>query len=187
MLFRALFFLSALVVFSLRASLPLQAQCLELAQLDRGIAAGKITPDSLLALLEEGRWLAHKGANPYWTYRTTGETETPEDQAQAWVGLRRNNQQTDFDLVYKTKQLSCINRVLANLRRRAKLQAEPINCVKCVGERFVGPGYTVSVFNQKENYEAKRAAYPYVLVIHRVPAGAGNKSSAAETSSFITP
>lgn len=162
----------------------LRAQCLPLEMLDRGIVAGRITLDSVANLLEPGEWLLHPGPNPYWTHRSLGEVETPEDQAQAWVGLRRSNQQAYYDLVYKTRQHSCITRLRADLRRRAKLQSEPINCVQCEGERLVGEGYTVSIFNQKSNFSAKRSAFPYVLVIRRTPLpGEGNGKPTTNTAS----
>lgn len=173
----------ALVAASLGGSRPLRAQCLPLEMLDRGIAAGRITLDSVANMLDSGEWLLHRGPNPYWTHRTYGEAETPEDQAQAWVGLRRSNQQAYYDLVYKSRQHSCITRLRADLRRRAKLQSEPINCVQCEGERLIGEGYTISIFNQKANYSAKRSAFPYVLVIRRTPPGEAPGKSAVGTAS----
>jgi hypothetical protein len=163
----------------LLASQPGQAQCLPLELLDQGVAAGRVTLDSVQNLLEPNEWVLHRGPNPYWTHRTLGEAETPEDQAQAWVGLRRSNQQPYYDLVYKTRQHSCLAQLRADLRRRAKLKSEPVNCVQCEGERLVGTGYTVTIFKQKENYQAKRTTYPYVLVIRR--------TSGANVSNDISP
>ncbi len=146
-------------------SQPLRAQCLPLASLSQGIATGRLRVNDVLDLLEAGDWLAHDGPKPYWTFRTAGEVETPEAQAQAWIGLRNSNQNGYYDLIYKTKQHSCIAQLRASLRQQAKLQSEPINCVQCEGERLVGEGYTISIFNQKANYDAHRTAWPYVLVI----------------------
>jgi hypothetical protein len=163
---------------------PLHAQCLPLSLLARSIAAGRIAPDSVTELLEPSEWVLHRGANPYWTYRTQGEAETPEDRTEAWVGLRRSNQQPYYDLVYKTTHRACINQIRAELKREAKLKAEPVNCVQCEGERLVGEGYTVTVFLQKEGYSTKRTAFPFVLVLRRNMPGNGN-SLLPEVSTHI--
>jgi len=157
----------SLVVLSWASSQPLRAQCLPLDLLARGIAAGRIAPDSVTELMEPSEWVRHSGPNPYWTYRTQGEAETPEDHAEAWVGLRRSNQQAHYDLVYKTTHRSCINQIRADLKREFKLKSEPVNCVQCEGERLVGNGYTVTLFLQKEGYSTKRTAFPFVLVLRR--------------------
>jgi len=159
-------------------SQPLRAQCLPLESLNQQIAAGRLRVNDVLDLLEAGDWLAHEGPNPYWTFRTAGEVETPEAQAQAWVGLRSSNQNGYYDLVYKTKHHACIAQLRAHLRQQAKLQSEPISCVQCEGERLVGEGYTISIFNQKANYDARRTAFPYVLVI---------RSNSAASNSQVFP
>jgi hypothetical protein len=178
--------LSALIVVFLSwgSCQPLQAQCLPLSLLARGIAAGRIAPDSVTELMEPSEWVRHSGPNPYWTYRTQNEAETPEDRAEAWVSLRRSNQQPYYDLVYKTTHRNCINQIRADLKREAKLKSEPVNCVQCEGERLMGEGYTATFFLQKEGYSAKRTAFPFVLVLRRtVPDG--NSSPLPEVSSQI--
>ncbi|HEX8657370.1 MAG TPA: hypothetical protein VF690_07550 [Hymenobacter sp.] len=170
---RRLIFLFALVSSLLRGHV-LRAQCLPLAQLDQGIAAGRITPDSLAALLPAQGWTIHRGDTPYWTYVAPGHVPLSDEQADAWVGLRRSNKQDYYDLVYKTTQRECINQLRAELRRRGKLKSEFINCVQCEGERLVGKDYTVTIFNQKAGYATKRTTYPYVLVVRRSVPGGGS-------------
>ena len=170
----------------LLASQPGQAQGLPLEMLVQGIAAGRVTLDSVQNLLPSDEWLLHRGPNPYWTYRTLGEAETPEDRAQAWVGLRRSNQQAYYDLVYKTRQHSNLSRLRTEFRRQAKLKSELVNCVQCEGERLVGNGYTITIFKQKENYEAKRTAYPYVLVIRRTAGANGSNDISPDISTQLT-
>ena len=175
-----------LVALSWGGSQPVRAQCLPLDLLARGIAAGRIAPDSVTELMEPSEWVRHPGPNPYWTYRTQGEAETPEDHAQAWVGLRRSNQQPYYDLVYKTTHRSCINQVRADLKRAFKLKAEPVNCVQCEGERLVGDGYTVTIFLQKEGYSTKRTAFPFVLVLRRTTSGdSGNAMPEVSSRTII--
>ncbi len=180
-------FVLYVVAAGLLASQPLRAQCLPLESLDQKIAAGRLTADDVLQLLESSTWLAHDGPNPYWTYRTAGEVETPEAQAQAWVGLRSSNQKGYYELVYKTKQHACIIQLRAQLRQRAKLKSEPTNCLQCEGERLVGEGYTVSIVNQKANYEARRTAFPYVLVIRPNSATTNSQVSSEAPQSGSTP
>ncbi|MBD2768879.1 hypothetical protein IC235_13375 [Hymenobacter sp. BT664] len=161
----------------------LRAQCLPLERLDQGVAAGRVTADSLSALLPAEGWTIHRGDTPYWTYVAPGQIALDSEQGDAWVGLRRSNKQGYYDLVYKTTHRECINQLRAELRRRGKLKAEFINCVQCEGERLVGKDYTVTIFTQKSGYATKRTAYPYVLVIRRTVAGASNL--APEVSSQV--
>jgi hypothetical protein len=179
---RWLFFLFALAFSLLRGHL-LRAQCLPLARLDQGIAAGRITPDSLSALLPAQGWTIHRGDTPYWTFVVPGRVPVDEEQADAWVGLRRSNKQDYYDLVYKTTQRECITELRNELRRRGKLKSEFINCVQCEGERLVGKEYTVTIFNQKAGYATKRTAYPYVLVVRRIAPSGG--STVPQVSSQI--
>ena len=174
-----------LVVLSWASYQPLRAQCLPLDLLARGIAAGRIAPDSVTELMEPSEWVLHRGPNPYWTYRTQGEAETPEDRAEAWVGLRRSNQQPYYDLVYKTTHRACINQIRADLKRDFKLKSEPVNCVQCEGERLVGEGYTVTIFLQKDGYSTKRTAFPFVLVLRRNTLGGGGSLLPAASSQRI--
>ena len=157
-----------------------RAQCLPLELLDQGIAAGRTRPDSLRALLalEEvafDTWVEHPGPDPYWTYtapRPAAGSAAADTLVDAWVGLRRSNQHTYYDLVYKTTSRECIVQLRGELRRRGKLKSEVTNCVQCEGERLVGKDYTVTIFTQKAAYAAKSTPFPYVLVLRRAE-GAG--------------
>jgi len=162
------------------------AQCLPLELLDRSIATGRATPDSLRALLslEEvafDTWVAHPGPDPYWTCTAPGPAAAGEALVGAWVGLRRSNQHTYYDLVYKTTSRACITQLWAELRRRGKLKSEVINCVQCEGERLVGKDYTVTIFTQKVAYAAKTTPFPYVLVLRR-----GETAAVPEASSQLS-
>ena len=161
------------------------AQCLPLELLDRSIAAGQATPDSLRALLslEDAAfdtWVAHPGPDPYWTCTAPGPAATGEAPLDAWVGLRRSNQHTYYDLVYKTTSRACITQLRAELRRRGKLRSEVINCVQCEGERLVGKDYTVTIFTQKTAYAAKTTPFPYVLVLRRGEATAAAPEASSQ-------
>lgn len=181
---RWLLFLSLLAT-GLLDSRPLRAQCLSLAALDKSVAAGSITPDSLQVLLPPSEWVLHPGDSPYWTYYGPGQTIIDEEQVAASIGLRRSNGQGYYDLVYKTTRQDCITQLRTELRRRGKLKSEPVSCVECEAERLMGEGYTVTIFNQKAKYVAKHTPYPYVLVLRRVTGTAGS-GPAAEASSQLT-
>ena len=157
-----------------------QAQCLPLELLDRSVAASRATPDSLRALFSQeevafDKWVEHPGPDLHWTYTapapaSAGTATDAAAPADAWVSLRRSNQHTYYDLVYKTTSRECITRLRVELRRRGKLKSEVINCVQCEGERLVGKDYTVTVFTQKAAYAAKSTPFPYVLVLRRTEA-----------------
>ena len=173
-----------------------RAQCLPLEQLDRGLAAGRLNADSVAALLSQGevaleRWTYYPGAapgnEPYWTHSpvANGALTAEAPPVDAWVGLRRTNQQGYYDIVYKTTHRECITQLRAELKRRGQLKAEFINCAQCEGERLVGKEYTVTIFSQKASYAAKRTAFPYVLVIRRGAAGASGGAGTPAASSQV--
>jgi hypothetical protein len=174
----------SLLTWGLLGSQPSWAQCLPLARLRASVMTGVITPDSLQALLPPGQWTLHPGENPYWTYQ---EPTQPSDETEAgeyaWVGLRRSNKQGSYDLVYKTIYRECITQLRTELRRQSKLKSEYVNCVQCESERLTGDGFTVTIFNQKASYVAKRTPYPFVLVVRRTADGPGTGSPAADALS----
>jgi hypothetical protein len=157
------------------------AQCLPLQLLTTGLASGQpLTPQVLGASLPASEWQLHKPATgaAYWAF--SGETEasatpTPPDTR---LELRRTNQQTQPDVVYKTPRKECFNDLRAELRR-AKLKAEPVTCVQCEAERFTAPTYTVTIFNQQESFNQGKAPYPFVVVVHPLGGATGSPVPAA--------
>jgi hypothetical protein len=153
------------------ASHAAQAQCLPLQLLTTGLADGQqLTPQMLSASLPASEWEMHKpptGAT-YWAYSGAAEASpTPDTRLE----LRRTNQQTQFDVVYKTPRKACFNDLRADLRR-AKLKAESVTCVQCEAERFTAPTYTVTIFNQQESFGQGKAPYPFVVVVHSLTGAA---------------
>lgn len=185
-----------LVAAGLLAAPRARAQCVPLERLDRGLATGRLTADSVAALLSWGevaleRWTYYPGAapgnEPYWTHSpvANGTLTGEAPPVDAWVGLRRTNQQAYYDLVYKTTHRECITQLRSELKRRGQLKAEFINCAQCEGERLVGKDYTVTIFSQKASYAAKRTAFPYVLVIRRGAPAANGGPTTPEASSQV--
>lgn len=159
----------------------LRAQCLPLAKLRASVAAGRITPDSLQALLPRGEWELHPGENPYWTHHVPGQPlSEAEDGSEAWVGLRRSTNQRYYDLVYKTTRHECIAQLRNAFKRHTNLKPEYVNCVSCEAERLIGEDFTVTIFNQKASYMAQHTPYPFVLVLRRAVGGGSPSPPAAD-------
>lgn len=160
-------FLSLVAGGALLSAAPAHAQYLPLPVLERGLATNTLDADSVARLLPASEWLFHPGDDPYWTCRKTGKRPRPNQPPPARVELRHTNRHPYYDLVYKTSRRRAIARLRTGLRRQISLQAEPITCVQCEGERLVGYEYTITLINQRASYAAKRVAFPYVLVMRR--------------------
>jgi len=156
------------------SSPAVHAQCLPLQLLTTGLATGQqLTPQMLSASLPTSEWEMHKpptGAT-YWAYSGAAEPSATTTTPDTRLELRRTNQQTQADVVYKTPRKECFNDLRADLRR-AKLKAEPVTCVQCEAERFTAPTYTVTLFNQQESFSQGKVPYPFVVVVHALTAGA---------------
>lgn len=148
---------------------PARSQCLPLQALTQDLAAGRLTPQTLGSGLPTSEWELHQPpVGPvYWAFIASATTPATPDTR---LELRRSNQQTQYDVVYKTARKTCIGDLRADLRR-AKLKAEPVTCVQCEGERFIGPTYTVTLYNQQKNFDQGKAPYPFVVVVHALAAG----------------
>lgn len=161
-----------------------RAQCLPLRVLTAAGANAGFAHDSLDAYLPAGEWARHQslpGASEELSWSHAGAATQPGTGAllldDAVVSLRRSNQQRAYDVVLKTVHKSCFNQVRAELRRRG-LKPEPVNCVGCLGERFVGPLCTVTLYDHKPGFDKGSSPYPYVVVVRSTaaPAGPGNTS-----------
>ena len=147
---------------------PAHSQCLPLQALTQDLAAGRLTLQTMATALPDSEWAKHQpptGA-PYWAFVETATTPATPDTR---VELRRSNQQTQYDVVFKTARKTCLNDLRAELRR-AKFKAEPVTCVDCEAARFAAPTYTVTIYNQQENFNRGKAPYPFVVVVHSLAA-----------------
>lgn len=163
-----LLFVGALSV----ASQAARAQCLPLQLLTNNLAEGQVTPQTISASLPASEWEMHKPPTGavYWTYMGSAEAGAEPAGPDTRVELRRSNQQTQYDVVFKTARKGCLSDLRAELRR-AKLKAEPVTCVQCQAERFTAAGYTVTIYNQQESFGQGKAPYPFVLVVHSLAGG----------------
>lgn len=153
----------------LLGSLSAHSQCLPLQVLTKEVADGHLSPPNLAPYLPSSEWQFHQpttGAT-YWSFIGIEPNAASPNAPETRVELRRNNQQDQYDIVYKTTRKNCFNDLRAELRR-AKLKAEPVTCPQCEGERFTAMNYTVTTYNQQEGFAQGKMPYPYVLVIHPV-------------------
>jgi hypothetical protein len=152
---------------------PAFGQCLPLQTLTKDLAEGRLTPQTMGAGLPASEWELHQppaGAT-YWVFTTPADQAATPASPDTRLELRRSNQQAQYDVVYKTARKGCLSDLRAELRR-AKFKAEPVTCVQCEGERFIAPTYTVTIYNQQENFSQGRAPYPFVVVVHAQAGGA---------------
>jgi hypothetical protein len=173
---------STVFVFS---SMQTKAQCLPLQVLQQSLATRHIMPDSIDNLLSTQGWVRHYSPTPYWTPQTS-KPISPKNQPEAWVELRRTNKQSSYDLIYKTTRYACISQLRNELQHIISMRSESVNCIRCEAERLVGYNYTITIFNQKDSYMAKRTAFPYVLIIRRTVAETVEENLVPEVSSQLT-
>ena len=151
---------------------PARSQCLPLQTLTQDLAAGRLTPQVMASALPDSEWEKHQPPTGavYWVFSAPAEPATTPATPDTRVELRRSNQQAQYDVVYKTARKACFNDLRAELRH-AKLKAEPVTCVQCEAERFTAPDYTVTIYNQQENFNQSKAPYPFVVVVHSLAPG----------------
>ncbi len=174
-------------------------QCLPVRVLLQAGASGRFALDSLDTYLPASQWTRHTpqpGSTEelFWTHEVPGTqpvTGTPLlDDAQ--VSLRRASQKQSqvlgqnadlpsFDILLKTRQRACFGAVRTELRR-AGLKPEPVSCVNCVGERFVGSVCTVTLFDQRAGYDKGNSPYPFVISVRR-NAGSSSVTGAVQAPS----
>jgi len=165
---------------ALGAHWPARSQCLPLQTLTHDLAAGRLTPQALGASLPTSEWELHQPptGTVYWAFVAPAEPSATPTTPATRLELRRSNQQTQYDVVYKTARKNCLSELRTELRR-AKLKAEPVTCLQCEGERYTAPTYTVTMYNQQENFAQGKAPYPFVVVVHSLAAGAAPAASPA--------
>lgn len=151
---------------------PARSQCLPLQILTQDLATGRLTPQLMASALPDSEWEKHQPptGTVYWVFNAPAEPAATPATPDTRVELRRSNKQAQYDVVYKTPRKACFNDLRAELRR-TKLKAEPVTCVQCEAERFTAADYTVTIYNQQENFEQGKAPYPFVVVVHSLAAG----------------
>ena len=161
-----------LLLAGLCRSMAAYSQCLTLQALTQNLQEGRLTPTTLTASLPEGEWEMHQPASGpvYWSPKAPDPDLAAHPKAETRVELRRSNQQAQYDVLYKTLHKDCINDLRSELRR-VKLKPEPVTCLQCEGERYTASAYTITIYNQQENFNQGKAPYPFVLVVHPLAPG----------------
>jgi len=169
-------FLFALALLVLADPRPGRGQCLPLEVLTAAAVAGgpPAAAASLRAQLPTGDWesSATGTAAPFWQFVPGPDEKSPADALPTRLELRRVNQEPTADVVLKTSRRACLTELRAALRR-AGLKPEPVTCPQCVAERFSTPTYSVTLYQQPDNFAAGKAPYPYLVVVHPLAAGSG--------------
>jgi hypothetical protein len=107
-----------------------------------------------------------------WTYNgptaTSRETfwTTPAENGSTIFASRLmlRAQRPGQDVVLKTTQASCVRELRSALKDR-KLEAQPVTCPSCEAVRYKGTDFDATI------YSKMKGDYPFVVVIHQVPAG----------------
>ncbi|WP_210515180.1 hypothetical protein [Hymenobacter terricola] len=84
------------------------------------------------------------------------------------------------DVVLKTTQANCVRELTRELKSR-KLTAQPVTCPSCEAIRFQGVGFEATI------YSKMKGDYPYVVVVHQVPASISPPAAANGPAGVKTP
>jgi len=139
-----------------------RAQCVDLNDLlaigadPTAQISGKVVTDHV-----SFEW-AFAGATPtakeaFWTFTPSG---APAPTGRLQVRPQRPGQ----DVVLKTAQASCLRELRAELKDR-KLNAQPVTCPNCEAVRYQAADFAVTL------YSKMKGEFPFVVVVHQVPAG----------------
>lgn len=80
------------------------------------------------------------------------------------------------DVVLKTTDASSVRGLRSELKSK-KLTGEPVTCPSCEGVRFKGPDFEATIYSEM------KGDYPFVVVVHQVPAAvSGPAAKDAATS-----
>jgi hypothetical protein len=172
------FFLFAFVFIQAVFAPALRAQCLTLADmLAIGAEPGAIGTPTIVTNHLPSDWVyvgpsatVHESA---WTFTLNGE---PGPAARLQVRAQRPGQ----DVVLKTSQASCVRELRSELKSR-KLASQPVTCPNCEGIRFQGPDFEATIYSQM------KGEFPYVVVVHQVPAGSAAPAASTGTAPGKTP
>lgn len=136
-------------------------QLLKLSALPAGLPLQKLT-----AALFPAEWTYRGHLNQteetYWTANDPEDDFDPESEAPtSWLSLRPMPGRA-VDVLFKTSAARHFEPIRRELRR-LKLEATPVTCRECQGERYTGPNYSVTL------YSGKKGPFPFILVVHQAP------------------
>ncbi|GAB3588320.1 hypothetical protein GCM10027345_40130 [Hymenobacter daeguensis] len=88
--------------------------------------------------------------------------------------LQVRAQRPGQDVVLKTTQANCVRDLRSELKSR-KLASQPVTCPSCEAVRYQGPNFEATIYSQM------KGDFPFVIVVHQVPAGMPPAASGAGT------
>ena len=170
---RALLIFAGLTIAAALATPSAHAQCVGLNELlaigadPTALASGKVVSDHLSF---EWTYVAPTATakEGLWAFMPSGSS-TPT--AQLVVRPQRPGQ----DVLLKTAQANCVRELRGELKSR-KLTPQPVTCPSCEAVRYQGPDYDVTLYSQM------KGEFPFVVVVHQVPAAAPPAANAKATS-----
>lgn len=177
--------LCLLLLWQLATASAVRAQCPALADL---LAIGA-EPTALVASPVITRhlpsdWSMNTPTPPsrevFWTL------PAPDGAALPVARLQMRAQRPGQDVVLKTSLANCVRELRGELKSR-KLTAQPVTCPSCEAVRYQGPDFEATIYSQM------KGDYPFVIVVHQVPAAAspatpeagGSGTSAAPPVVFV--
>ena len=138
------------------------AQCVALSDLlaigadPTAQSSGKVVTDHV-----SFEW-TYVGATP--TAKEASWTFTPAGAPAPTARLLVRPQRPGQDVLLKTTQASCLRDLRSELKAR-KLTAQPVTCPNCEAVRYQSSDFDVTLYSQM------KGEFPFVVVVHQVPAG----------------
>lgn len=153
-----------LLLWGSAASSPLRAQCLGLDDLLAiGAEPTALTVPQVVTSRLSSEWTYNGG--PTATSRDAFWTMPAAEGSTVYAArLMLRPQRPGQDVVLKTTQAACVRELGRELKSR-KLTAQPVTCPSCEAVRYQGAGFEATIYSQM------KGDYPFVVVVHQVPAG----------------
>lgn len=167
-------FLLLLLFFGGAASSTLRAQCLALDDLLAiGAEPTALTVPQVVTNRLTFEWTYNgptaTSRDAFWT------TPAAEGSTVFTARLMMRPQRPGQDVVLKTTQAACVRELNRELKSR-KITAQPVTCPSCEAVRYQGAGFEATIYSQM------KGDYPFVVVVHQVPAGVVAAPAAAGNS-----
>ena len=170
--------LIAILALQLFAGAAARAQCVALADLlaigaePAALASPKIVTDHL-----SFEW---SYVGPTATAREPSWTFVPSGTSTAAALLVVRPQRPGQDVLLKSTQGSCVRDLTKELKSR-KLKPQPVTCPNCEAVRYQASDFDVTLYSQM------KGDFPFVVVVHQVPAGSPPAASTTKMAGSKNP
>ncbi|MET4073069.1 hypothetical protein [Hymenobacter sp. UYCo722] len=170
---RAYLFICCLAILAV-LTVPAHAQCIALSDLlaigadPMAQSSGKVVTDHVSV-----DW-TFVGATP--AAKDASWAFTPAGASAPTARMLVRPQRPGQDVVFKTTQASCLRDLRSELKAR-KLVAQPVTCPSCEAVRYQSADFDVTLYSQM------KGEFPFVVVVHQVPAGLPPPAPAAAAGS----